>query len=235
MKRGWMIAVLTAANTACAVGAGGGSPVEYTMVAVDAGQASAADIAAQVQQASGDFALVSAPRDSAWFAQLATTTQLGLSGPARAGDLGLAFLSRLELLGDTAITLGSGAGQFTAQDALYEVEGERFLDLMLVRLPAGADVQAAARALLEYMATDVMANASLVLGIQAETAADAQAMEELLRAAFRNAAECGATEAAESRFRIFFGPAARIRCQEARRLSGAGAAVAARLSVGLQQ
>jgi hypothetical protein len=96
-------------------------------------------------------------------------------------------------------------------------------------------VQAAARALLEYMATDVMANASLVLGIQAETAGDAQAMEELLRAAFTNAAECGGLEAADARFRIYFGPVARIRCQEASRLSSAGTAIVARVSVGLQQ
>ncbi len=234
MRHGWMTVILAAASSACALGAGGGDPIDYTMVAVDARQATATEIATQIQGAGGDFALVIAARDEAWFAELASATQLGLSGPARGDDLGLAFLSRLELLGDTSITLGNGDARAYVQDALYQIADERYLDLMLVRLPADVDVSGAARALLEYIATDVMANASVVMGVSAATAADAQRMDQLLRAAFTNAAECGGLEDANRTFRIFFGPPARTRCTDARPLEGAGAAVAARVSAGLR-
>src|SRR5690606_41208945 len=95
--------------------------------------ATAEQVAAQILPASPDFALVVAARDSAWFAQLAQATNLELSGPALADSLGLAFLSRLELIGDTAIMLGSGDAAFTMQDALYQSGKDRYLDLKIGR------------------------------------------------------------------------------------------------------
>ncbi|MGH7443469.1 MAG: hypothetical protein ACREKM_01265 [Longimicrobiales bacterium] len=237
MKRGWMTVVLAAMSPACAVGVGGGgSPIEYTMVAVNAAGATSAQIAEQVQEAGGDFVLVVGPREGTWFGELASASQLGLSGPAYTDERGLAFLSRLELLGDTSLVLGTGNAQVQLQDALYQVDEERFLDLMLVNIPTGADVPAATRSLLEYIATDVMANAALVLGIIAPSPAEAQAMDELLRAAFSTAAECGGLSHTDQRaYRIFFGPVARVRCTDARQLDGPGSPVVARVSVGLQQ
>ncbi len=234
MKLVWTTVAATMLG-GCAAGLGGApDPVTFDMVAVDGGTIAAEQVAAQIAPADADFALVVAQRDSAWFAQLAQSTNLGLSGPARADSTGLAFLSRLELLGDTAIVLGSGAASFTMQDALYEVAKERYLDLMLVDLPQGADVNAAIRALLEYMATDVMANASVVLGVRAASAADAAVAEGMLRAAFMNAVECGGMEGVERNYRVFFGPSARTRCTAAERLEGPADAITARVSVGLQ-
>ena len=141
---------------------------------------------------------------------------------------------RLELLGDTSIVLGSGDGQFTMQDALYQFDEERYLDLMLVSLPGGVNIDAAMRALLEYMATDVMATASVVLGIRAANAEDAAHVDSMLRAAFMNAVECGGMEGADRNYRVFFGPSARTRCTAAEQIEGPADVVTARVSVGLQ-
>jgi hypothetical protein len=234
MKLVWTT-VAAAVLSGCAAGLGGApDPVTYTMAGVEAGGASAEQVAAQLAPANADFALVVAPRDAAWFTQLAQATNLGLSGPAFADSLGLAFLSRLELLGDTSMVLGSGDAAFTMQDALYQVEDERYLDLLLVNLPQGVNVDAAIRALLEYMATDVMANASVVLGVRAATAADAARADSMLRAAFMNAVECGGLSGAERTYRLFFGPPARTRCTAAQVLDGPADAITARISVGLQ-
>lgn len=235
MKLAWTTVMAAVIVGGCAGGLGGGpDPVTYTMVGVDAGTVGADQVAAQIAPANADFALVVAARDAAWFTQLAQATNLELSGPAIADSLGLAFLSRLELLGDTAIVLGSGDAAFTVQDALYQASDERFLDLMLVNLPHGTNVDAAIRALLQYMATDVMANASVVLGIRAANAADAAIAESMLRAAFMNAIECGGMEGVDRNYRMFFGPSARTRCTAAQPLAGPADAITARVSVGLQ-
>lgn len=221
-------------STGCAGVFGGPDPVMYTMAGVDAGASSAEQVAAQLAPANADFVLVAAEHDAAWFAELARQTNLALSGPALGDDIGLAFLSRLELLGDTAITLGTGDARFLMQDALYAVPDERYLDLMLVNLPAGVDISGAMRVLLEYMATDVMANASVVMVIRAATSADAASAERMLRVAFTDALECGELEDPDLSYRIFFGPAARTRCTAAAPLAGPAEAITARVSVGLR-
>lgn len=234
MKLVWTT-LAAVALSGCVAGLGGPpDPVTYTMAGIDAGSASAEEVAAQIAPTNTDFALVVASRDAAWFTQLAQATNLGLSGPAMADSLGLAFLSRLELLGDTSIVLGSGDGQFTMQDALYQFDEERYLDLMLVSLPGGVNIDAAMRALLEYMATDVMATASVVLGIRAANAEDAAHVDSMLRAAFMNAVECGGMEGADRNYRVFFGPSARTRCTAAEQIEGPADVVTARVSVGLQ-
>lgn len=233
MKLVWMAVAMAVIAGGCAPGYGGPAPVDHVMVGVDARGATAEQVAAQILPASPDFALVVAARGSAWFAQLAQATNLELSGPALADSLGLAFLSRLELIGDTAIMLGSGDAAFTMQDALYQSGKDRYLDLMLVALPENANVEGAMRALLEYMATDVMADASVVLGIRAADAADAQVVDRMLRAAFTDAAECAGMEGADRNYRVFFGPSARVRCSAARPLEGPADAISARVSIGL--
>lgn len=231
--RGWLVVAVVAVTSACGMALGGPSPEPYTAFALDARTVSAQDAAAQIQGIGADFALVVGAADSAWFAQLAGATGLELSGPALAPMGGLAFVSRLELLGDTSLVLQIGDGNVYVQDALYAVDDDRFLDLMLVQLVEGTDLQEATRVLLEYMATDVMAHAALVLGVAAHDAAAANEVETMLRAAFTNAAECAGGEAAAERsFRLFFGPAARVRCEDARLLGTTG--IIADISVGLR-
>lgn len=232
--RGWLVVAVVAVTSACGgLALGGPSPEPYTALALDARTASAQDAAAQIQGAAADFALVVGAADSAWFAQLATASGLELSGPAIAPMGGLAFVSRLELIGDTSLVLRIGNGDVHVQDALYAVDDDRFLDLMLVQLDEGTDLQEATRVLLEYMATDVMAHAALVLGVAAHDAAAANEVETMLRAAFTNAAECAGGEAASGRpFRLFFGPAARVRCEDARMIGTTG--IVADISVGLR-
>lgn len=237
MKRGWLTVVIAVAGSACAAGtgAGGGSPVEYTMLAANAEGVTSAQLAQQVQQSGSDFALIVGPRENTWFGELQTATGLVVSGPAYTDARGLAFLSRLELLGDTSIVLGSGDARLQVQDELYQVEEERYLDLMLVNIDAGTDVPTATRALLEYIASDVMANAALVLGIIAATPEQAQVMDTMLRAAFSTATECGGlSDPGQRAYRIFFGPVARMRCTDARQLDAPGSPIVARVSVGLQ-
>ncbi len=233
MKRLWTTVVLALLAGGCAGGMGGGDPAVYTMTGVDAGSASPAEIAAQVTRANSDFALVVGPAQPTWFSELATATGLTLSGPATVDDAGLALLARLELLGDTSIVIGADSARFHMQDALYQAADERYLDLMVVTLPPGVNVDAAVRELLRYMATDVMANASVVLGVKAPTAAIAVQVDSMLRAAFMNAVECGSLDP-DRTFRVFFGPPARTRCTAARRIDGAGDVIAATVRVGLQ-
>lgn len=233
MKHLWKTAVLVVLAGGCAGGLGGSDPANYTMTGVDAGSASPAEIAEQVTRANSDFALVVAPAQPAWFGELATATGLTLSGPATGDGPGLALLSRLELLGDTSIVIGADSARFYMQDALYQAADERYLDLMVVNLPAGVDVDAAVRELLRYMATDVMATASVVLGVNAPTTAVAVQVDSMLRAAFMNAVECGSLDP-DRTFRVFFGPPARTRCTAARRIEGAGEVIAAGVRVGLQ-
>lgn len=235
LKRAFATAVIVMTATACAT-LGGPSPVEYTAVALDAGDATPAQLAAQLQETGADVALVRAAREDAWFAQLATASGLELSGPARRQDVALGFLSSLELLGDTTIAVPLEGDDMLMQDALYQVADERYLDMMFVRVPDGADLPVAARALYQYIATDVMADAALVLGVSTGTPAEAREMERLLRAAFAYATECGGIDGAEqSTYRVFFGPVARVRCVEARRLAGAGSPIVVRISVGLER
>lgn len=221
-----------AVTSACALRLGGPSPVDYTLVALDARGSTAQEAGAQITGAGADFAIVVGERESTWFSDLAAASALQLSGPAYAPDAGLAFVSRLPLLGDTALVLAVGTDSIYVQDALYTVEDERFLDLMLVRIGAGVNLQDATRILLEYMATDVMANAALVLGVVTPSPNAAQQVEEMLRAAFTTAAECaGMQDEPDRAYRIFLGPAARVRCEDASPIPGG---IRADISVGLR-
>jgi hypothetical protein len=150
--------------TACAVRLGGPSPQNYTAVALQVGGGvTAAETGQRLRNARTEVALISAERDSAWFAGVAEAAGLQLSGPGRINGRGFSFLSRLELLGDTTLTLEvPGGGSVHMHDALYRVDRDRYLDLMLVRFDA-PDLRAAVRALLLYAATDVMPNAAVLL------------------------------------------------------------------------
>jgi hypothetical protein len=210
--------------TACAVRLGGGGDRQYDAVAIQApANATSSDVAARLRAAAADVVLLSADRDSAWFAAVAAESQLELSGPGHSSGRGFAFLSRLELLGDTSIILDvTGGGSVHMHDALYRVDRARYLDMMLVRFDTD-DVRAAVRTLFGYIATDVPADAAVLLAIDAPTPALADSAAVLMRAHYTTAAECAGGNlpaGASGSIRLLFGPSARISCRAARAVAG---------------
>jgi hypothetical protein len=209
---------------ACAVRLGGPSPQGYDAIAIrTADGASAADVASSLRAANADLVLISAEQDSAWFAAVAQASGLELSGPGMTSGRGFAFLSRLEILGDTSLVLEvPGGGSVHMHDALYRVDRNRYVDLMLVRFDA-PDLRAAVRTLFGYIATDVGADAAVLLAIDAAQPAIADSAAVLMRAHYTSAHECrtAAIEpGAVGSIRLLYGPTARISCTTARALPG---------------
>lgn len=213
------LALLTA--TACALRLGGSGPETYSAVAIRAEAGTdAAAFATQLRDAGADLVLLSATQDSAWFASVADAAGLDLSGPGETSGRGLAFMTSLELLGDTSLVLDvAGGGEVHMHDALYKVDDDRNIDLMFVRFD-GPDLRAAVRTLLGYIATDVGASAALLLAIDAQTPQVADSATVLVRATLGNAAECGDIPAAATtaRVRLLYGPSARLTCLSAQAL-----------------
>lgn len=224
----WPLLVLTG----CAVRLGGPTPEEYRVVALRPGAAAAADEIAQELGALGaDLALMSAARDSTWFAETAAAAGRQLSGPGRSRAVALAFLAG-EAVGDTTLLLPlEGGGELLVQDALYEVDDTRFLDLMAVALEPGTDPRAAMRALLAYVATDVMSGAAVILALFAPDAATADSAATLLKPALSGTTLCDEGTEEDGSVRLLFGPALQVRCREARPVDSGLHGVFARLVV----
>jgi hypothetical protein len=220
---------------ACAVRLGGPAPVEYAAVAlVAAPSATATETAARLRSADAELVLLAADRDSAWFQAVATEARLSLSGPGRTGARALGFLANLEILGDTSIVLNvSEGGRIHMHDALYRVDKNRNIDLMMVRLEETPDLRAAVRRLFDYIATDVGASAALLLAIDAVAPQTADSAAVLMRAALESAVDCangdGATELPP--VQLLYGPSARLGCRSARVLPGSPPAIQARVVV----
>ena len=213
--------------SACAVRLGGPGPEEYRVLALRSSPgADAGAVASGLRSAQADIAFVTGPADSAWFADLAAAAGLQVSGPAVAGDVGVAFLA-WEAEGDTTLGLPlEGGGSLTVQDALYTVDDDRFLDLMAVHLPAGAEPRAAARALLGYVATDVMGSVAVVLAVSADEPRDADQLVELLAPVYLPETGCESAEPApRGPIRLLYGPALRIECASARTVPATPGAV----------
>lgn len=225
---------------ACSVRLGGAGPEQYQTLALNVHAGETAEQAAgRITDTGADIVLLTATRDSAWFADVAARAQLSLSGPGRAGELGMAFLTRrLEILGDTSIALNvRGGGRVHMHDALYQVPGNRLIDLMLIQLDGEAELREAVRTLLSYIATDVGANAAVVFALNSTTPQAADSVAVLLRAAYGNAWECAQASgdgggSAPTDLRLFYGPSVRMRCQSARVLPAPGNPIAAQLVVG---
>lgn len=221
---------------ACAVRLGGPSPEEYTAVAVTVGPADTpAQTAERLRSADAELVLLSADRDTAWFAAVAAEAGLKLSGPGRTGARALGFLANLEILGDTSIVLTvPEGGRIHMHDALYKIDKQRNIDLMLVRLEETADLRAAVRTLFGYIATDVGASAALLLAIDAATPQAADSAAVLMRATLDSAIECAngdASTAASPPVQLLYGPSARLGCRSARVLPGSPPAIQARVVV----
>lgn len=221
--------------SACAVRLGGPSPEQYEAIALRADGAADA-VGTQLREAGADLVLLAAARDSAWFALVAQHANLALSGPGTTGGSGLALMSRLKILGDTALVLDvTGGGRLHMQDALFEIDEHRHLDLMLVRMEPEASLRESVRTLLGYIATDVGGTASVLLALEAPTPQLADSAALLLRAAFEQVNDCRGRgpgdDASAQSLRLFYGPTARIDCESARLLQGTPAPTAARVVV----
>lgn len=228
---------VTIVFAACAVRLGGPKPEEYSTLAIGAAaDATPEAIAAIIAQVGANIVLLTAPQDSAWFAELSDGTGLGLSGPGTTEVPAKAFLTNLEILGDTSIVLGVADGsRMHMHDALYQIGEGRFLDLMLIGVSERSDLREAARTLLAYIASDVGASAAVMMAIDAPTTQAADSLAILLRAAYATAGECTGADAADGgrgTVRLYYGPSARVRCQTARFLGSPGSPVLAELIVG---
>jgi hypothetical protein len=241
MKSRWVGSVLLVMGvlvTGCAVRLGGPGPESFTAVALADAAGDPAALAAQLTGNGADIVLLSAPYDSATLAEVARQAQLTLSGPARAGNSNLALLSRLKILGDSALSLAAGAGRLHVMDALYEVDKNRHLDLMFMRMTDGTPAREAVRSLLSYYATDVGGTAAVLLALQATTPQAADSAALLLRSAFGTVLDCGAqtatppTTTGSGTLRFFYGPQARIQCERGRLLTASPPAILGRVVVG---
>jgi hypothetical protein len=233
-----VVSILALGAAACATTMGGPEEVGLSAVAyrVAAGTSPAA-AAATLAGDAADVALVVAPGDSAWFAALAEAADLHLSGPARAGDLGLALLA-MEPLGDTVIDVRYDGGSIPMVDALYDLADEHYLDLMAVRVQEGDAVQAVATRLLRYIATDVPPSAAIILAVAVPSPAVGDSLARLLSPGYFDALRCGGTDAPGAfagEIRLFYGPEARLWCGDAEASrTGAGDRIHAELTAGLR-
>ena len=235
------VALTAVVAAACAVRLGGRSPKEYRTLAMGAPpSASASEIAAIVRETEANIVLLAAEQDTAWFTAVSNETGLALSGPGTTERKAKAFLTNLKVLGDTSIVLGIADGsRMHMHDALYEIEEDRHLDLMLVGISDRSDLREAVRALLSYIATDVGPNAAVMIAIDAPSPAAGDSVATLLRAAYTNAIECtrpngsagGVRTSQSGTVRLFYGPSARVRCEEARTLEASGDSILAQLIV----
>jgi hypothetical protein len=230
-----LLPLLALVFTACAVRLGGPSPEEYDVAALfEPLNADAVEVAERIRAAGAEIVLLAAERqDSAWFTAVAGNARLDLSGPGTTTGRGYAFMTNLEILGDTSLVLPiDGGGSVHMHDALYRIDDHRNIDLMLVRLE-GPDLRATVRRLLNYIATDVPADAVLLLALDGPTAAAADSAATMIRATIGDASECREDAAsAEPAVRLLYGPSARVRCLSARNIPGVEPGIVARLEVG---
>lgn len=213
-----LAAVVGVVLAGCAVRLGGPSPERYVAVAARAGGEDAAATAARLQGNGAELVLLTADRDSAWFAEVAQRMDLKLSGPGRTGPAGMAFLTPMEPVGDTSLVLEvPGGGRIHMHDALYEIDEDRHIDLMLIRIEGESSVSAAVSRWLEYYASDVGNASAVLLALETTTPAAADSVTLALRSALASVADCGERgdqgAMATGTLRLFYGPQARIACE----------------------
>lgn len=238
--RNLTLSLLAVSVSACAVRLGGPSPEDYDVAAIlELRDADADAVAERIRDAGAEIVLLAAERqDSAWFAYVAYRAGLALSGPGTTSGRGYVFMTTpsLELLGDTSLVLPvQGGGSLHMHDALYSIDDYRNIDLMIVRLD-DSDLRESVRTLLDYIASDVPADAPLLLVLDGPTAQAAADAATMVRATLGDAHECGVGDSGETgaapAVRLLYGPSARVRCESARRLPGTTQGIVARLEVG---
>lgn len=213
-----LLSLVTLGVAACAVNVGAVPeiPVSAMALRVPAGTG-ASEVSAMIEDAAAEVALVAGPPDTTWFADVAEATGLTVSGPATAGDLGLGFLAG-EPLGDTTVVLTYDGGSVTVRDALYDLDEQRYLDLLAFRIDDAEQARRQIAVLVEYMATEVMNSAAVIMAVAVPTAAIGDSVGQLLSPAYFDALRCEPGLAARGDregVRLFYGPEARIFCRSA--------------------
>lgn len=220
MKPGRVLAAsLLAAGLAACASVYGPRPVYTDAMVIRATNETAEQVGSLLKQRLARFAIVSSARDSAWFAGVAASS--GLT-PTRIGNVGpssYAFFGP-KAIGDTTLSLPVGNGSIRIHDALYEVDKNRRLDLMAVRIEDNVDLRPAAQKLLEYVAKDVMDVAAVLLVIESSSPARSDSAYVQLRALFTDAWECttagrSGTAAPSLPLRVLYGPPVRLTCDGA--------------------
>lgn len=176
----------------------------------------AEDVAHALRDARARAVFLTADQDDAWFSAVAAAANLHVTGPATAGAMRTAFLAP-EPVGDTIHTLQYDDASLTLLDALFEIDDERFLDMIAVRIQEGDAVRPLVAALLRYIATDVGNDAALVMAVTVPNDVVGDSVARMLSPAYSDARRCGDAEAAGTvgeRVRLFYGPVARIFCTE---------------------
>ena len=167
MKRGSGLVVAAALLAACSsVRLGGPSPSDLDAIAmVIPADATAEQVAQILTQRGVDYAILSGARDSAFYADVATRAGLKNTRPGGTGSTRFSFLGP-QALGDTTLALKvTGGGEVLIHDALYRIDKNRRLDLMSVRIEPNVNLRESVRAVLAYVATDVLPNAAVLLAI----------------------------------------------------------------------
>ena len=237
MRRIFGLVVPVVLMAGCAVRMGGPKPVSFETVAIRFDAATTAtQAAAQLRSLNARLALIVTPRDSVFVREVAQQLSLTPTRPGRINDLTVAFLA-MKAEGDTTLSIPVGSGRIQMHDALFKIDKTRVLDLMTVFVSAETPARDAARALLTYIATDVGATAVTALAIHTTTPAAGDSIAEFTRAAWGDSWECTETgrrgeRAPALNLRLFFFPAARVRCEQAQLLTAGGTGIHARLLVG---
>lgn len=221
MRRMWLVVAVAAFTAGCALRLGGPAPENRRTVAMKIGAGLSADsAAARIRALDGDAVLISTPADSAWLARAAYVAGYSVSTSTRGGNGSFAFLTRTAALGDSTVALAvEGADSLVVHDALYQVDDDRYFDLLAFRIGSSAPVQATIRALLLYIATDVSGNAAVAILVDAADAATADSVAALLSPAFTDARACVDDDDAKVQrtpLRLFYGPQTHTECKNAR-------------------
>ena len=199
-------------------------PVNRDVIVMHLDGGTSAEQAAQTLTQRGvEFAIVSAPQDSAWFADVATRANLSSTRSGKVSGRTYAFIGP-KALGDTTLTLTvSGGGIIRIHDALFEIDKNHHVDLMAIQLDSIVNVQRAVNRLLEYVAGDVGATASVLFSVESASPAVTDSVSILMRALYTDVYECttegrAGTARGEMPMRVYFGPIARMRCETAEKI-----------------
>jgi hypothetical protein len=228
-RRTITVVMVTVVGAACAT-LGTRDPIQRDAIALKvASNTTAEQFGSRLKQGGYEFALVSADHDSAWLAAAATSAGLQITRPGRVGNATYAFFGP-KAVGDTTHNVPvQGGGQVRLHDALYRVDKNRVLDLILARFDSVTDISRATRALMTYVGSDVSNSAALLLAIEAPSPQAGDSIARSLRAYLSETRECagGDTGPSGSSIRLFYGPATRIRCERAQVLGETGGPVSA--------
>jgi hypothetical protein len=231
MKRsGAVVSVVAVIMAGCAVRLGGPAPLQRDAIAwrVPA-NTTAEELGRRLQQGGYEFAMLATSRDSAFLASAATRAGLQMTRPGRIGESNYVFFGP-KAVGDTTHTVPvRTGGQVRLHDALFRIDKNRAVDLIIARFDSVVNIREGVRALIEYVAKDVSGNAALLLGFEPSSPQVGDSVAVLLRALLTDTRECNGSAGppAYPTIRLFYGPEVRVRCERAQVLNETGGPVSA--------